>query len=95
MRMARHLQLASAPMIKVRTRRGTVLAVTRLRSENGIGRSTPIPAEPAFTVQLHLRPASPARFWSGGRPPLGSTYQEGSVTIWHLEDEPSASMGAG
>jgi AraC family transcriptional regulator len=93
-RMARHLQLASAPMISVRTRRKAVLAVTRLRSESGVGPTTPIPAEPAFTVQLHLRPAGPARLWLRGRPPQDSAHQEASVTIWHLEQEPSAYMGS-
>ncbi len=35
-RMAKHLHLASAPMISVRTRRKAHLAVTRLRSETGL-----------------------------------------------------------
>jgi AraC family transcriptional regulator len=93
MRMGRYLHLASAPMISVRTRRKAVLAVTRLRSETGVGPSTPIPAEPAFTVQLHLRPVSPVRLWLRGRPPLDSSYEEGSVTICDLEQEPSTQVG--
>jgi AraC family transcriptional regulator len=94
MRMARHLQLPDAPMISVRTRRKAVLAVTRLRSETGVGPTNPIPAEPAFTVQLHLRPVSQVRLWLRGRPPLDTAYEQDSVTICHLEQEPSAYVGS-
>ncbi len=55
-RMARHLHLANAPMISVKTRHRAHLAVTRLRSETALAdRTTPFPCERAFTVQLHMR----------------------------------------
>jgi AraC family transcriptional regulator len=94
-RMAKHLHMASAPMISVRTRRKAQLVVTRLRSETGlVDRTTPIPCERAFTVQLHLRPVSPVKFWLHGRPVPVEPAQEGSVSIVHLEQEPSMYLGS-
>jgi AraC family transcriptional regulator len=95
-RMARHLHLASAPMISVRTRGKAHLAVTRLRSETGLAeRTTPFPCERAFTVQLHLRPVSPVKFWVRGRPvPVDTAQQEGSVSIIPLDQEPSLYLGS-
>jgi AraC family transcriptional regulator len=95
-RMAKHLRLASAPMISVRTRRKAQLAVTRLRSETGLDHpTTPFPCERAFTVQVHLRPVSPVKFWLRGRAvPVDTMHQEGSVNIIHLEQEPSLYLGS-
>ncbi len=74
-RMAKHLHLASAPMISVRTRRKAQVAVTRLRSETGlVDRTTPFACERAFTVQVHLRPVSPVSFWLRGRSSLPSPH---------------------
>jgi AraC family transcriptional regulator len=93
-RMAKHLHLASAPMISVRTRRKAQLAVTRLRSETGLAdRTTPFTSERAFTVQLHLRPVSPVKFWLHGRPVSAEPAQDGSVSIMHLDQEPSMYLG--
>ena len=93
--MAKHLHMASAPMISVRTRRKAHLAVTRLRSETGlVDRTTPFACERAFTVQLHLRPVSPVKFWLHGRPVSVEPAQEGSVSIMHLEQEPSMYLGS-
>ena len=93
--MAKHLHMASAPMISVRTRRKANLAVTRLRSETGlVDRTTPFACERAFTVQLHLRPVSPVKFWLHGRPVSDEPVQEGSVSIMHLEHEPSMYLGS-
>src|ERR1700677_4221857 len=89
-RMAKHLHMASAPMISVRSRRKAYLAVTRLRSETGLAdRTTPFACERAFTVQLHLQAVSPVKFWLHGRPVPVEAAQEGSVSIMHLEHEPS------
>jgi AraC family transcriptional regulator len=95
MRMARHLHLAAAPSISVRTRRKAVLAVTRLRSETGLSApTTPLPAEAAFCVQLHLRPVSPVQVWLRGEmAPTVTAAQEGSVTICPLEKEPALYLG--
>ncbi len=95
-RMARHLHLASAPMISVRTRRKAILAVTRLRSATGLANPTaPVPSEPAFTVQLNLRPVSPMKLWLKGRPtPIEADQQEGSVSVVPLEHEPSMYFGS-
>ncbi len=94
MRMAKYMQLSSAPMISVRTRRKAVLAVTRLRSETAVGPTIPVPAEPAFTVQLHLQPVSPVKLWFRGQPTLDACQQQGSVTICPLEQEPSVYFGS-
>jgi AraC family transcriptional regulator len=94
-RMAKHLHIASAPTISVRSRRKAHLAVTRLRSETGLAdRTTPFACERAFTVQLHLRPVSPVKFWVQGRPVPVEAAQEGSVSIMHLEHEPSMYLGS-
>jgi AraC family transcriptional regulator len=93
-RMAKHLHMASAPMISVRTRRKAHLAVTRLRSETGlVARTTPFACEPAFTVQLHLRPVSPVNFWLHGRPVADEPAQDGSVSIMQLDHDPSMYLG--
>ena len=94
-RMAKHLHLATAPMISVRTRRKAHLAVTRLRSETGLlERTTPFACERAFAVQLHLRPVSPVRFWLHGRPVAVEPQQEGSVSIMPLDQDPSMYLGS-
>ena len=95
-RMAKHLHLASASTISVRTRRRALLAVTRLRSETGLAdRTTPIPRERAFTVQLNLRYVAPVEFWLHGRPvPVDPAQQAGSVGIIHLEQDPSIYLGS-
>jgi AraC family transcriptional regulator len=94
-RMAKHLHMSSAAMISVRTRRKVQLAVTRLRSETGlVDRTTPFASERAFTVQLHLRPVSPVKFWLHGRPVSAEPAQDGSVSIMHLDQEPSMYLGS-
>jgi AraC family transcriptional regulator len=94
-RMAKHLHMASAPMISVRTRRKVQLAVTRLRSETGLAdRTTPFACERAFTVQLHLRPVSPVNFWLHGQPVPAEPAQDGSVSIMHLDQDPSMHLGS-
>jgi AraC family transcriptional regulator len=94
-RMAKHLHMASAPTISVRTRRKAHLAVTRLRSETGlVDRTTPFACERAFTVQLHLRPVSPVNFWLHGRPVSDELVQDGSVSIMHLDQDPSMYLGS-
>jgi len=95
-RMAKHLHLASASMISVKTRHKANLAVTRLHSDTGlVERTTPFSSEPAFTVQLHLRPVSPVKFWLHERQvPIEATQEEGSVNIMHLEQDPSMYLGS-
>jgi AraC family transcriptional regulator len=95
-RMAKHWSLANAPTISVRTQQKAHLAVTRLRSLAGlVDRTTPFPREAAFTVQLHLRPVVPVKFWLHGRPvPVDTTQVEGSVSIFNLEQEPSMYLGS-
>ena len=95
-RMAKHLHLANAPMISVKTRHRAQLAVTRLRSETALAdRTTPFPCERAFTVQLHLRPVSPVKLWLHGRPvPVETAQEDGSVSILPLEQDPSMYLGS-
>jgi AraC family transcriptional regulator len=95
-RMAKHLYMASAPMISVKTQHRAHLAVTRLRSETAlVDRTKPFPSERAFTVQLLLRPVSPVKLWLHGRPvSVDPAQQEGSVSIIHLEREPSFYFGS-
>jgi AraC family transcriptional regulator len=95
-RMAKHLHMANAPAISVKTRLRAQLAVTRLRSETGlVDRTTPFPSERAFTVQLHLQPVSPVKFWLHERPVVVDSVQgEGSVSVFHLEQEPALYLGS-
>jgi AraC-like DNA-binding protein len=95
-RMARHLHLANGPLISVKTRQRAQLAVTRLRSDAALAdRTTPFSCERAFTVQLHLRPVTPVKFWLHGRPvPVETTQEEGSVSILPLEQDPSMYLGS-
>jgi AraC family transcriptional regulator len=95
-RMAKHLYMASAPSISLRTRRNAQLAVTRLRSGAGLpDRTTPIRSERAFIVQLHLRQVAPVKFWVQGRPvPVDVPHEVGSVSILNLEQNPSLYMGS-
>ena len=94
-RMARHLHLANAPMISVRTRHRAHLAVTRLRSETAlVDRTTPFPCEKAFTVQLHMRAVSPVKLWLRGRAPVETAQEDGSVSILPLEQDPSMYLGS-
>jgi len=94
-RMARHLHLANAPMISVKTRHCAHLAVTRLRSDTALPeRTTPFPFERAFTVQLHMRAVSPVKLWLRGRPvPAETALEEGGVSILPLEQDPSMYLG--
>ncbi len=94
-RMAKHLHLASAPMISVKTRHRSPLAVTRLRSDAALAaRTTPFACEKAFTVQLHLRPVAPVKLWLQGRPaPVETAQEDGSVSILPLEQDPSMFLG--
>jgi len=95
-RMAKHLHMASAPAISVRTPRKAHLAVTRLRSETGLAeRTTPFTCEPAFTVQLHLRRVSTVKLWLHGRQVAADPEQlEGSVSILPLDQQPAMYLGS-
>jgi AraC family transcriptional regulator len=95
-RMARHLHLANAPTIGVKTRHRAQLAVTRLRSETALAdRTTPFPRERAFAIQLHLRPVTPVRLWLHGRPvPVETAQEEGGVSILPLEQDPAMHLGS-
>jgi AraC family transcriptional regulator len=95
-RMARHLHLANAPMISVKTRHRAHLAVTRLRSETALAdRTIPFPCERAFTVQLHMRAVSPVKLWLRGRAaPVETAQEDGSVSILPLEQDPSMYLGS-
>jgi AraC family transcriptional regulator len=81
-------------MISVKTRRKAQLAVTRLRSETGMAERATMPNEPAFTIQLHLRPVAPVKLWLQGRSvPIDEAQQEGSVGILPHEQEASLYLG--
>jgi AraC family transcriptional regulator len=95
-RMAKHLHLADAPTISVKTRHRAQIAVTRLRSETALAdRTTPFACERAFTVQLHIRAVSPVKLWLRGRPvPIETAQVDGGVSILPLEQDPSMYLGS-
>jgi AraC family transcriptional regulator len=94
--MASHLHMDSAPAITVNKLKNSLLAVTRLRSDAALAeRTTPIPPEQALAVSLHLRAASGAELWYGGRSErVGPHRPEGAVSIIDLEREPAVYIGS-
>ena len=95
-RMGKHWHLMGVPSIRVTTRLGTHLAVTRLRSEHPLlARTIPFPAEAAFAVQVQLRQVEAVQYWQCGQSiAMDRTQQEGSVSILDLQQQPSVYLGS-
>jgi AraC-like DNA-binding protein len=91
MRMARYLDLDSAPSITVNTLHKAQLAVTRLRSDSGLfDKTKSIAGEKSFLVSLQLREIPFHELWLRGRPVPVGHYPEGAVSAVDLEQDPRA-----
>jgi AraC family transcriptional regulator len=91
MRMAKVLDLDSAPSITVKTLHKAQLAVTRLRCETGLFEKTkPIASEKAFLVSLQLREIPFHQLWLRGKPVPVGHYPERAVSVVDLEQDPRA-----
>jgi|HubBroStandDraft_5_1064220.scaffolds.fasta_scaffold131217_2 AraC family transcriptional regulator len=90
--MAKFFHLASAPSLTTRSLSRAQLAVTRLASDTGVGRTELIPVEKAYVVGLQLRDLLGVRLWKDDRVIGEGPFPEGSVSIVHLEEEPVADL---
>jgi len=88
--MAKYFHLVTAPSLTTKSLSTAQLTVTRLTSNAGIGRTSPIPAEKAYVVGLQLQDLRGAEFWKNDGLVAKGPFAEGSVSIVHLEDEPTA-----
>ncbi len=69
------------------------LAVTRIRRDTpGHGLTSPLPAEPAFTVLLQLRDSPKRELFIGGRSVYRGGYGARTTSIVDLEQEPTANL---
>ncbi|PRX24136.1 AraC family transcriptional regulator [Paraburkholderia sp. BL18I3N2] len=74
----------------VRLNCGASFAVTRLTSDASLGKTLPIPTEPAFVMVLMLQPMLRHELWIDGKPQAVRPWQQGSITVVDLEQSPSA-----
>lgn len=88
--IAKYFHLATAPSLTTKSLSTAQLIVARLTSNAGVGRTSPIPAEKAYVVGLQLRDLHDVEFWRNDCLVAKGPLAEGSVSIVHLEDEPSA-----
>lgn len=78
----------------VRMNCGASFAVTRLScGDEGLGKTLPIPVEPAFIVVLLLRPLIRHELWLEDKSKPVEPWQGGSVSVVNLEQSPSAYIG--
>jgi AraC-like DNA-binding protein len=94
--MAAHFHLAGAPAIAVQALRAPGFAVTRLQSNAPLpARTSRVPPQKAWLVNVHLRELAIAELWYSGRAQGLSPHRaDGGVTIVDLEQEPTVYFGA-
>jgi AraC-like DNA-binding protein len=70
------------------------MAATRLTSAvDSAGVTSPIPAERAYLLTLQLRDIFASALWIGGQAVKAGALAEGSISIVHLEDQPTYHFG--
>lgn len=73
--------------------RKSKLAVTRIRRDTaGHGLTSPLPAEPAFSVLLQLKDSPIRELFIGGRSVFRGGYRARTTSIVDLEEEPTANL---
>jgi len=94
--MAAHFHLAGAPAIAVEALRAPGFAVTRLQSNAPLpARTSRIPPQKAYLVNVHLRELAIAELWLNGRAQGLSRHRaDGGVAIVDLEQDPTVYFGA-
>ena len=66
-------------------------AVTLLRSEADIERTSPIPPDDAIDISIQLKPQEKCRLWSGSSHRFAGSLGRGQLIICDLDAEPAAS----
>jgi AraC family transcriptional regulator len=89
----RTFHLEKAPSIFMTLRPGASFAVTRVLYDNGrLGKTSPIPAEPALLVPVHFQPLV-HELWIDGKPIHVDPWPTGALSVVDLEQEPAFSFG--
>lgn len=94
--MAERFRLNRADAYKVvRMGAQSTFAVTRLTcGDAGLGRTLPIPVQPAYVLILMLQPLLRHELWLDGKSIRVEPWQQGSISIVDLEHCPSAFIGS-
>jgi AraC-like DNA-binding protein len=89
--LARYFRADASSHLVTRVLRKARLAVTRIRrDEPGHGLTSPVLAEPAFSVLLQLRDSPKRELFLGGRSVHRGGYGARTTSIVDLEEEPTA-----
>jgi AraC-like DNA-binding protein len=91
--LARHFRVDASSHLVTSALRKSRLAVTRVRRDTpGHGLTSPVPAEPAFSVLLQLRDSPKRELFLGGRSVYRGGYGARTTSIVDLEEEPTANL---
>jgi AraC family transcriptional regulator len=92
-RIAKAFHLDKAPTLTTTRLKMAQLAVTRVASPlHGVGKTSLMPPERAYLVNLQLRDVADAELWKGKTLVARGPMQEGSIGIYHLDDEPRLNL---
>jgi AraC-like DNA-binding protein len=91
--LARYFRADASSHVSTQVLRMSKLAVTRIRRDTrGHGLTSPVPAEPAFSVLLQLRDSPIRELFIGGRSVYRGGYGARTTSIVDLEQEPTANL---
>lgn len=91
--LAKYFRADASSHLVTRALRKSNLAVTRIRRDTpGHGLTSPLPAEPAFSVLLQLRDSPKRELFLGGRSVYRGGYGARTTSIVDLEEEPTANL---
>jgi AraC family transcriptional regulator len=91
--LAKYFRADSSSHLVTQTLRKARFAVTRIRRDApGHGLTSPVQAEPAFSVLLQLRAAPKRELFLGGRSVYRGGYGARTTSIVDLEREPTANL---
>ncbi|MEP7313374.1 MAG: AraC family transcriptional regulator [Pseudomonadota bacterium] len=91
--LSRYFRAGTSSNVITSTLRKSKLAVTRIRRDTpGHGLTSPLPAEPAFSVLLQLRDSPERELFIGGRSIYRGGYGARTTSIVDLEQEPTANL---
>jgi len=91
--IGRAFRLQKSPSILASVRPGASFAVTRTTcGREGIGKTLPIPAEPALVVNVQFEPLI-HELWLAGKPVHVDPWPSAALSVVDLEQEPTAFFG--
>jgi len=91
--LAKYFRSDASSHLVTSSLRKSKLAVTRVRRDTpGHGLTTPLPAEPAFSVLLQLRDSPKRELFIAGRSVYRGGYGARTTSIVDLEQEPTANL---